>query len=217
MMRWFPRASRLAPIVLLLFTTGAWGHGPLGRPGTPTRAECEAVRCAIVGEIDDACPCEVAVDNRGHVKCVSRVVKELLLSRGLPRACRRGIVRCARRSTCGRPDAVACRSVAPGDSARCRVRLSTELCDALGGMPATGTCCAACPTTTSTSSTTTSTSSTTTTSTDSITTTSTSSTTTTTLLPCGGLFPACLGSCPPGESCTAGVLFAPCVCVPTSP
>src|SRR5881396_2444302 len=43
----------------------------------------------------------------------------------------------------------------------------------------------------------------------STTTTTTHATTTTTrpLLPCGGLFPVCLGSCPPGLTCTAGGLL----------
>lgn len=45
------------------------------------------------------------------------------------------------------------------------------------------------------------------------TTTSTSSTSSTTLLPCGGVAPSCLGSCPPGEECT-GNLLEPCTCQP---
>src|SRR5881392_2320952 len=53
------------------------------------------------------------------------------------------------------------------------------------------------------------------------TTTSTSTTTPTThapttttrpLLPCGGLFPLCLGGCPPGLTCTAGGLLQACAC-----
>ncbi len=48
----------------------------------------------------------------------------------------------------------------------------------------------------------------------STTTTTTHATTTTTrpLLPCGGLFPVCLGSCPPGLTCTAGGLLEACAC-----
>ena len=47
------------------------------------------------------------------------------------------------------------------------------------------------------------------------TTTSSSSSTTITLLPCGGLSPACLGSCPPGETCSPGQhLLDPCSCAP---
>ncbi len=47
------------------------------------------------------------------------------------------------------------------------------------------------------------------------TTTSTTHATTTTtrpLLPCGGLFPLCLGGCPPGLTCTAGGLLQACAC-----
>src|SRR5437870_1039767 len=48
----------------------------------------------------------------------------------------------------------------------------------------------------------------------STTTTTTHATTTTTrpLLPCGGLFPVCLGGCPPGLTCTAGGLLEACAC-----
>ena len=44
-------------------------------------------------------------------------------------------------------------------------------------------------------------------------TTSTTTSSTTTLLACGGVFPICAGSCPPGETCTGAQLLDPCVCV----
>ena len=65
-----------------------------------------------------------------------------------------------------------------------------------------------CPATTTSSSTTTMPDPSTT-----ITTTSTTSSSST-LLACGGLFPACLGSCPVGEACTALNVLDPCVCAP---
>jgi hypothetical protein len=46
------------------------------------------------------------------------------------------------------------------------------------------------------------------------TTTSTSTTTTITLLPCGGLYPVCLGSCPEGQACTGDSLLEVCACQP---
>ncbi|HEV7733718.1 MAG TPA: hypothetical protein VGR62_16235 [Candidatus Binatia bacterium] len=69
--------------------------------------------------------------------------------------------------------------------------------------------CAPITTTTSTSTTTSTTAVPTTT-----TTSTTSSTTSSTLLACGGLYPVCLGSCPPGEECTGAGLAAPCACAP---
>jgi hypothetical protein len=52
---------------------------------------------------------------------------------------------------------------------------------------------------------------TTTTTTFTTTTVTTTSTTTTTMIPCGGFFPVCLGSCPIGMVCTAPVaLFCSC-------
>lgn len=44
--------------------------------------------------------------------------------------------------------------------------------------------------------------------------TTTTSTTTSTLLPCGGLHPVCLGSCPDGETCSGENLLDPCTCTP---
>src|SRR5262249_32169704 len=39
------------------------------------------------------------------------------------------------------------------------------------------------------------------------------STTTTTLLACGGVVPACLGSCPPGQICSGASVLDPCTCI----
>src|SRR5206468_6648453 len=44
------------------------------------------------------------------------------------------------------------------------------------------------------------------------TTATTSSTTSTTLLPCGGRFPACFGSCPAGLKCGSEHFLGACVC-----
>jgi len=42
--------------------------------------------------------------------------------------------------------------------------------------------------------------------------TTSSTTTSTTLLPCGGLYPVCLGSCPAGLKCKSDHLLGACVC-----
>ncbi len=69
-------------------------------------------------------------------------------------------------------------------------------------------------TTTSTSTTTTTQPATSTTSRSTTTTTpvQTTTTTTTPLLACGGLYPLCLGSCPPGLTCTGSGLLGTCAC-----
>jgi hypothetical protein len=43
-----------------------------------------------------------------------------------------------------------------------------------------------------------------------------STTTTTTLLPCGGVVPACIGSCPAGQVCTGAATLDPCTCMTTT-
>jgi len=195
-----------------LSTVGSvYARGPIGRPGPGLAAVCEPARCPVAETIAASCPCDAALTHRNHVRCVSSVAKGLVAQKALPRACKPLVVKCALRSTCGSPERAACRFAVPGGGERCGIRRSTTRCAAAGGTAGSGSCCAVCTTSTTTtslpgSSTTSSTSSST-----------TSSTTTTTLLPCGGIFPACLGSCPPGQVCTAAGLALPCVCTPTGP
>src|SRR5437016_691320 len=78
--------------------------------------------------------------------------------------------------------------------------------------------CPGGPTSTTTTSTTTTTGPPTTTTAPVTTTTrppptsTTATTSSTTLLPCGGLYPVCLGSCPTGLKCKSDHLLAACVC-----
>jgi hypothetical protein len=86
---------------------------------------------------------------------------------------------------------------APGSSIKKNDTKTFQIKDAL----TEGLCPETVTTTTPTSSSTTSTTSTTTTTSTTSSTTTTTTTTTTTQPPCGGVFPACAGSCPPGLHC----------------
>ena len=214
------RARPMLAAMALLVALGAaspsvtMARGPLGRPGD---FDCEQARCDAVEQIAEVCPCETAVRRRSHIACVAYAAKALVAAEQLPAPCKATIVRCAARSTCGTTARVACWWTAPNGSDRCRIMSSAERCEARGGTAALGSCCADCGTsTTTTSLPTTSTSTTSSTSLLDTTTTSTTSTSTSTstLLPCGGLFPTCLGSCPPGQQCTAGGIGQPCACAP---
>ena len=68
------------------------------------------------------------------------------------------------------------------------------------------------PTTTTATTTTQPATSTTSRSTTTTTPVQTTTTTTTPLIACGGLYPLCLGSCPPGLTCTGGGLLGACAC-----
>src|SRR6185436_12905402 len=130
------------------------------------------------------------------------------------------------RSTCGSPTRIACHWPIHGGRERCRLFTSIARCDLRHGTAAAGSCCNACGTSTSTTSiptasttSTTSVPTTTSTSSTSSTTSTTTSTSTssTTLIPCGGIFPICTGSCPPGQECTAATIASPCACAPIAP
>jgi len=195
-------AVAIAVAIALASAWTGYARGPLPRPGV----DCEPPRCLVADRIANQCPCDGAVSHRSHVQCVSRVARDLVRSKALPSACKGAVVRCASRSTCGKPEAAACRRTVAGGGHRCRIRPSSARCEVAGGTAESGSCCRACPTTSTSS-----------TSSTSSTTTSTTATTTTTLLPCGGIFPVCIGSCPAGEQCTAALPAFPCVCTPTGP
>jgi hypothetical protein len=143
--------------------------------------DADAVAAAQVA-IAAECPCDgqtapdgsvVPWKNHGqYVRCVAHETSQQIRSSGgaLSRRCLRTSVRCGARSTCGKPDAVACRlydsclgDPAPGDGAaegtcesdaavacdtnadcpvlRCGIRRSVDLCEAMGGAPSSGSCC----------------------------------------------------------------------------
>lgn len=134
----------------------AGGHGHHGRGA----ASCEAARA----DIQAACPCDAAPQHGAYVRCVVRAVKAMAARGALAGRCRGKLVRCAARSTCGKPGTVACLaahdtcdvltqtcgddperhcSTDLGCAAGCRIAPSLAACQAAGGTPGTGsTCCA---------------------------------------------------------------------------
>ena len=63
-----------------------------------------AARAALAA----ACDCEQATSHRGYLKCVSRAVNHVVTTGALRPACRRQVMRCAAKSTCGLPGRVTC-------------------------------------------------------------------------------------------------------------
>ena len=88
------------------------------------------------------CDCAAATSHDGYVQCVGRVASDAVRNGQLRLRCRRAVVSCARRSTCGRPGAVTC----CGGAGQCAIT-SAAACTAPGGSACAGdqpSCCDAC-------------------------------------------------------------------------
>ena len=148
--------------------------------------------------IETACSCAAATPHGEYVECATAVIRLRTAGGMLRDECARSVRRCVRRSTCGRPGAVACCRTNATGRTKCNVRRSPSACTApAGGQACAGafpSCCDACgasgciPATT---------------------------TTTTIPAPCGGGPFACSGDCAAGLTCAPIGDFPPyCGCVP---
>ena len=90
-------------VVLAALSGAAWAQ-----VATPTPIDCDAVRCQVQSMID-AC----AANARNHGKCVS-CIAHATKDPSIPKQCRGKIVRCAARSTCGKPSAETCQTTSAG-------------------------------------------------------------------------------------------------------
>ena len=133
--------------------------------------DCEPARCAAQTAIAARCPSCDGADNHGrYVSCVARIVRELVADGTVPVNCKGKVVRCAAKSTCGKPGFVRC--LFPTDTcvvdsvtllgtcaetptlacvtdldcgAKCKTKSSSDRCTARGGIVGgTGSCCATC-------------------------------------------------------------------------
>src|SRR5881628_3362110 len=133
------RSSFLFSVALLLVLPG-------GVFAQAERPDCEAERCAAQAAISQQCPCAEATNHGRFVSCVAHVVKEHVSP-----GCRGKAIRCAARSTCGKPGFVTCERPSQtcaadfGCGTRCSIKSSAERCtDAGGQVGASSSCCRAC-------------------------------------------------------------------------
>ncbi len=92
---------------MCLATLWAAGMAQAQTP-TPTPIDCEAVRCQVQGTIS---ACLTGAKNHGQcVSCVAHAVHDP----SIPHQCRGKIVRCAARSTCGKPGFETCTTTEAG-------------------------------------------------------------------------------------------------------
>jgi plastocyanin len=94
------------------------------------------------------CPCAMATGHVPYAKCVAHVAKAAVKTGSLPKDCRAAVVRCAKKSTCGKTGFVTCcRTTAAGIS-KCSVKSSEAKCKPpMGGsacMGAAPSCCDSC-------------------------------------------------------------------------
>ncbi len=97
--------------------------------------------------VDSQCDCAAATTHGDYVKCARQVV-DAAENSGLRKSCESSVLRCARKSTCGRPNAVTCcRTTAIGKTS-CRIARDSNHCVAPhGGSACVGdytSCCDAC-------------------------------------------------------------------------
>ena len=157
------------------------GQGPGSNhgPGSRGRAACDAARCMVQSTVDESCPCDAAASHGSYLKCVAAVLGQLANQAAIPRPCVGRIIRCAARSTCGKPGAVTCQMpestcdtatgtctndvsvscTVDGDcGTECGIASSADSCLTAGGTVGTSnSCCVACTATTTTVTTTTTT------------------------------------------------------------
>jgi len=140
-------------------------------PAAADKVDCEPARCAAQAAILRECPSCDGADNHGrYVSCVAHVVKRLVTDGTVPVNCKGKVVRCAARSTCGKPGFVRC--LFPTDTcvvdatsglgtcasnptlacvtdldcgSKCKTKSSSERCTTRGGFDAgSGSCCPGC-------------------------------------------------------------------------
>jgi hypothetical protein len=85
---------------------------------TAQREDCDAVAQSVRAQLASACPCDAADAHGGHVRCVTKKLRELSECKKnatgmkdcgpVPRQCLGKIRRVASSSTCGQPQLITC-------------------------------------------------------------------------------------------------------------
>ena len=121
------------------------------RPGLPSCGDRPGDAQAVADARAVAatrCDCAAAASHATYVDCVARVANAEARAGRLRQQCRPAAVRCAARSTCGRPGRVTCCRTRVDGATRCSVRSGAGECTAPpGGSACVGSeasCCDAC-------------------------------------------------------------------------
>src|SRR5947207_452213 len=116
--------------------------------GLPTGvlARCTdlAAVCAARDKAEIQCPWAAATNHGFYVRCVRGVAKAEADALRLPRECKASVVRCASRSTCGRPGYVTCCRLDNLGQPHCSVKRSATNCKPPATIGTKPSCCDAC-------------------------------------------------------------------------
>ncbi len=169
--------------VALLVATARSGMAACGASPGDAQALADAR-----AQVEADCDCTGSPSHGAYVRCATQIARERASADLLPARCKGAVIRCAVRSTCGRPGLVACCVTRPGGT-KCKRTEGAASCAAQGGAPSPcPSCCDACGGCVTT-------------------------TTTTTLPPCeSASTPACAGACPAGNDCAD--IGGNCACAP---
>jgi len=119
-------------------------------PGIASAKRCDDTTAVAAARTAAAAQCNCATaDNHGqYVKCVGDLAKTRASNGQLPTECKGDVVRCAAKSTCGKPEAVTCCRVDRRGKVRCSTKSSADKCRPPNGgaacLGATTSCCDAC-------------------------------------------------------------------------
>src|SRR5262245_13454190 len=141
---------------------GTFGIFALSVPAALAKCRDRPAAETVRANIASTCVCTAATNHGQYVKCVTHEVKTAVAN-GLPTNCKGAVVRCAARSTCGKPGFVTCCRALPGSCdndgvcqdgttvcsadadcparTKCSTKKDSDHCVAAGGSPGTGSCC----------------------------------------------------------------------------
>jgi len=175
-----PNRRRRAPTCAVVLAAGLLALAGRAWAACDTIEELAQV-AAVRAIVDTTCTCDTTVSKGIYLRCVKTVTNEQIAALQLEPTCRKNVLKCAKRSTCGKPVGLwpCCKTNRYGKTS-CKVRLPEQCRSGPGGSHCVGigvrSCCDAClglgtcsaPETTSTSTTTVQDTSTTTASTSTI-------------------------------------------------
>jgi hypothetical protein len=108
---------------------------PAASAARPDKPDCSLALPAVQSAVAAACDCATATNHGQYVRCAGKVVKGLAADGTVARSCRGAMVRVFAKSTCGKPDTVAC--CVPG---ACFVKKAAA-CEKRGGTVGAGPFC----------------------------------------------------------------------------
>ena len=109
-----------------------------------------AAVAAARAQVETDCPCPSFTKHGQYVKCAKTVAKDRVDAMLLPKNCKGSVVKCAAKSTCGKPGFVTCCRTNSKGKTKCSTKKDASKCKVpKGGSACVGTlssCCDACTT-----------------------------------------------------------------------